>query len=198
MMDGKRIYESRNVLTFAKTTGRFGGLSNMSGDYALFVNEVYIPTVEALYQACKFPLYPSIQMEIVSQTNPMQAKTVSRHYQAFVRQDWDNVKLRVMEWCLKVKLLQNWDTFGRLLDETGDAVIVEYSTKDCVWGAMPKGDGTLEGFNALGRLLMKLRQEYVRDGESLHEVDPPAVAGMMLFNTPVGKVFSSDYYLAEL
>lgn len=170
----------------------------MSGDYALFVNEVYIPTVEALYQACKFPLYPSIQYEIISQASPMMAKAVSRSRQAYVRQDWDRLKVRIMEWCLKVKLVQNWDTFGRLLDSTGDAVIVEYSTKDCVWGAMPKGDGTLEGVNALGRLLMKLRQEYLREGKPLTEVDPPAISGMMLFDTPIGVIFSPDYYLAEL
>lgn len=198
MMENKRIYDSRNVLTFAKTTGKYGGLSNMSGDYALFVNEVYIPTVEALYQACKFPLYPSIQYEIISQASPMMAKAVSRSRQAYVRQDWDRLKVRIMEWCLKVKLVQNWDTFGRLLDSTGDAVIVEYSTKDCVWGAMPKGDGTLEGVNALGRLLMKLRQEYLREGKPLTEVDPPAISGMMLFDTPIGVIFSPDYYLAEL
>ena len=193
-----RVYDSHNVLTFSKTTGKFGGLSNMSGDYALFVNEIYIPTVEALYQACKFSLYPSIQQSIISQSNPMKAKTISRAYQSYVRQDWDVIKVHIMEWCLKVKLAQNWNTFGNLLDETGDAIIVEYSTKDHVWGAMPRGDGKLEGENILGRLLMKLRQDYLRKGIILKEVNPPMVAGMMLFNIPIGKIYSPDYYLLEL
>ena len=58
-------YYKHQVISFAKTTGKFGGLSNMAADYVLFVNEINIPNVEALYQACKFPLYPEIQRQII-------------------------------------------------------------------------------------------------------------------------------------
>ena len=64
----------------------------------------------------------------------MVAKEISRKYEKYVRDDWDNVKYKVMEWCLEVKLIQNWDTFADVLVETGNKAIVEYSTKDDTWG----------------------------------------------------------------
>ncbi|MDP2452491.1 MULTISPECIES: hypothetical protein [unclassified Kaistella] len=50
-----REYQKSNSITFAKTDGRFGGLSNMAPGYPLFINEVNIQSVEILYQACRFP-----------------------------------------------------------------------------------------------------------------------------------------------
>ena len=64
-----------------------------------------------------------------------------------------------MRWCLRVKLAQNWHKFSNLLIETGDLPIVEQSRKDDFWGAIPNTDNqTLVGCNALGRLLMELRE----------------------------------------
>ena len=120
----------------------------MSSVFPLFVNEVQVNSVEALYQACKFPLFPHIQERILCQENAMLAKRVSRQYQAYVRQDWDKVKYDVMYWCLEVKLLQNRNAFSALLKETGKKTIVEYSAKDAVWGVKSIGNGLLEGINA--------------------------------------------------
>lgn len=190
-------YNKRNVLSFAKTTGRFGGFSNMAPDFAMFVNEINVPNVEALYQACKFSLYPQIQKMILEEKNPMQCKMISRKYQSYVRQDWEMIKYAVMEWCVKVKLLQNWNTFGSLLKESGTSVIVEYSTKDNVWGAMPKGEDMLEGENALGRLLMKIRHEFVESGNKPVKITPPQITGMMLYGVPIGDVYTPEYYFDD-
>lgn len=111
-----------------------GGLSNMPSKYPMFVNEVCIPFVEALYQASKFPLHPQVQRKIVGESNAMRAKVVSRKYQNIVRADWNDIRFEVMEWCLKVKLLQNWESFGGVLRSTAGLPIVEYSTKDNIWG----------------------------------------------------------------
>jgi len=193
----QRQYNMGEVVTFAKTTGRYGGLSNMSSEYPMFVNEVCIPSVEALYQASKFPLHPQIQREIVGESNAMRAKAVSRKYQSIIRPDWNDIRFEVMEWCLKVKLLQNWESFGGVLRSTEDMPIVEYSTKDNIWGAMPDGAGHLNGVNALGRLLMKVRDEFVVGGPKMECVIPPSITGFLLFGNKVSKVYAPEYYLEE-
>lgn len=196
MVVSKRRYAMADVISFAKTTARYGGLSNMAPKYPLFVNEVLIHSSECLYQACKFPLHPQIQREIIEQRNPMVAKEISRKYEKYVRDDWDDVKYKVMEWCLEVKLIQNWDTFADVLVETGNKAIVEYSTKDDTWGAMPEGD-FLVGRNALGRLLMQVRANYLENRRQRYKLLPPDVVGFLLFGYPIGTVYGQEYYHNE-
>jgi N-glycosidase YbiA len=159
--DKRRIYIKKEVIFFRTTTGEFGPLSNMAPDYPLFANDVRIPTAEALYQACRFPDEPEIQCIIIDQISPMTAKMKSKKYRDRTREDWDSVRVNIMRWCLRLKLSQNWARFGAVLERTVDKPIVEESVKDAFWGAMPKEDGTLVGMNALGRLLMELRKEYL-------------------------------------
>lgn len=191
-----RKYNKLDVVSFAKTSAHFGELSNMAPRFPLFINEVFIYSSECLYQACKFPLYPEIQREIIEQSNPMVAKEISRKYQAYVRKDWENVKYKVMSWCLAAKLIQNWDTFSVILKETGDKTIVEYSSKDSIWGAMPEGE-YLIGQNALGRLLMQVRMDYLIEGRQHYKLQPPDVVGFLLFGYPIGVVYGIDYYRGE-
>ena len=65
-----------------------------------------------------------------------------------------------MEWCISVKLFQNWEKFSALLLMTKGKNIVEFSMKDNTWGASPAGN-LFVGTNALGRLLMKVREDYI-------------------------------------
>jgi predicted NAD-dependent protein-ADP-ribosyltransferase YbiA (DUF1768 family) len=67
-----------------------------------------------------------------------------------------------MRFCIAAKLEHNKKSFGRLLHSTVGKSIVEYSDKDKVWGALKAGD-YYEGTNALGRLLMELRESVIRD-----------------------------------
>jgi predicted NAD-dependent protein-ADP-ribosyltransferase YbiA (DUF1768 family) len=68
-----------------------------------------------------------------------------------------------MESCLRLKAAQHPKTFGRLLASTGDQVLVEESTRDSWWGAIPVNDVELEGRNVLGLLLMEIRKESTED-----------------------------------
>lgn len=192
-----RKYEQSKVITFSSTKGKFGGLSNMAPGYSLFVNEVNIPNSEALYQACRFPLFPDIQEEIISKKSPMDAKKISRKYIKYTRQDWESVKFDIMRWSLKVKLIQNNDIFSDLLKLTENKTIVEYSTKDKVWGATPINDNFLEGKNALGRLIMELRQNFIIDKNNFDYVAPLNIPAFILFNNPIGKVYSTEYNLID-
>ncbi len=158
----ERTYKYDEVCFFRKTKELFGGLSNMASGFPIKVNGIYILTSEALYQACRFPHLPDVQRKIINERSPMTAKMVGKPFRGNTRQDWDNTRVDIMYWCLRVKLAQNFITFGQLLETTCNKPIVEDSNKDPFWGAIKdkRSENYLIGVNALGRLLMKLRQEY--------------------------------------
>lgn len=184
-----RRYARGEVVVVYKTKDEFGGLSNMASGYTLLVNGVRILTTEALYQACRFPDLPEVQRLIIAQTSPMTAKMRSKPYRAQTRSDWDEIRFKVMRWCLRVKLAQNFDEFGRLLLATRDRQIVEQSRKDDYWGAKLRDDETLVGQNVLGRLLMELRERLrQQDPETLKIVEPLPIENFKLLGRPVETV----------
>ena len=184
-----RTYKRREAAVFCKTTEEFGGLSNMAGGFPLRVNGVDILTSEALYQACRFPHMPDVQRLIIDQRSPMTAKMKSKPFRSQSRKDWDSVRVRVMRWCLRVKLAQNWVTFNDLLLSTADRPIVEESRKDDFWGAFAEDDGTLIGSNVLGRLLMELREQLRKPTcEALKRVEPVPIPDFNLFGQPIQPV----------
>ncbi|MCD6327178.1 DUF1768 domain-containing protein [bacterium] len=181
-----RTYVMAECAVFRKTKERFGGLSNMAPGFPLHVNGAHILTSEALYQACRFPDRPDLQELIIRQRSPMTAKMKSKpHRKEHTRRDWDRVRVKIMRWCLRVKLAQNWNSFGALLQTTGDRPIVENSHKDRFWGAVPVDETTLEGRNTLGRLLMELREELRADAEHLRNVEPPPIPRFHLLREPI-------------
>ena len=181
-----REYRRNESAVFLKTKERHGGLSNMAGGFPLVVNDVEIRSSEALYQACRFPHMPEIQRQIIAQRSPMSAKMKGKPHRDNSRPDWDAVRVKIMRWCLQVKLAQNWDKFSELLLETGDMPIVEHSRRDDFWGAKPIDGETLVGTNALGRLLMQLR-ERVKDEprENLQYVAPLPIPEFLLYERPI-------------
>jgi ribA/ribD-fused uncharacterized protein len=195
-----RTYHKEQVCFFRKTKEQFGGLSNMAAGYPLYVNGLTIYSSEALYQACKFPYLPHLQEKVLRETSPMSAKMVTKPYQNNIRPDWDKIKVQVMYWCLRVKLAQNFAKFGLLLESTGNRPIVEESNKDPFWGAMPQktDKNMLVGINALGRLLMKLREEY--NSESRYKlliVPPPIVSDFLLRDSPITLIDVRTNFIRE-
>jgi hypothetical protein len=142
---------------------------------------------------------PEVQHLIIDQGSPMAAKMRSKPYRKQSRADWDAVRVKVMRWCLRVKLAQNWSSFGTLLKATGDRAIVEESVKDDFWGAHPLENGALVGANVLGRLLMELRQQLLGPhGASLRHVAPPDVPTFLLYSEPIRPLGSVDVDNTEL
>lgn len=176
-----RTYDRTGSIVFRRTTEEFGGLSNMARGFPLEINGVRIPTSEALYQACRFPHRSEIQRLIVSQVSPMTAKMKSKRYRYDSRPDWHQVRVKIMRWCLRVKLAQNWVSFSRLLLATADHAIIEESRKDDFWGAKPIDERTLVGMNVLGRLLMELREEARSNKGAFLRVEPLLIPSF-LFN----------------
>lgn len=185
-----RTYHPAESAVFLKTNERFGGLSNMAPGFPIVLNGVRIRTSEALYQACRFPRRPDVQRQIIDDPSPMTAKMRSKPFRSDTRPDWDAVRVKIMRWCLRVKLAQNWQTFGKLLLSTADMPIVEKKVrrKD-FWGATEQPDGTLVGMNVLGRLLMELREQLKGDeAESLRFIEPLAIPDFLLFGEPIEAV----------
>ncbi|HEY1607599.1 MAG TPA: NADAR family protein [Allosphingosinicella sp.] len=180
-----RTYRRTDVASFRKTNERFGGLSNMAPGFPITILDVRILTAEALYQACRFPHLPEVQRLIIAQTSPMTAKMRAKPHRNDSRSDWDAVRVPIMKWCLRVKLLQHWDKFGELLLETGDRAIVEDSRKDDFWGAMPDEEGALHGRNVLGRLLMEIREKLRDDPESVKWAMPVPIPNFLLLTREI-------------
>lgn len=186
-----RTYSRMDVVVFYKTKDSFGGLSNMASGYPLIIHGVRVPTSEALYQACRYPHLPDVQKEIIGQHSPMTAKMKSKPHRKDSRPDWDEVRYKVMRWCLRVKLAQHYKEFGRLLLATRDRPIVEQSRKDDYWGAkvVDEVGETLVGQNILGRLLMELREVLKTDADEALKVVPPlSIPDFLLLDKPIGEV----------
>ena len=180
-------YRRSGSVVFLKTDGTYGGFSNMCGGFPLSVNGIGIRNSESLYQSCRFPDYPEVQRLIIDQTSPLLSKNVSKpHRKDKTRSDWEEVQVEVMWWCLRVKLLQNWDEFGGLLWMSGQRPIVEESRKDTFWGTKSMEEGVLVGSNVLGKLLMELRHRYLTDKESLRVVGPPKIRNFRLMGEEIG------------
>jgi N-glycosidase YbiA len=183
------VYQREDCVIFHKTRETFGGLSNMASGYPLQVAGVAIPSSEALYQACRFPHLPEVQRAIVQQSSPMTAKMKSKPFRKQSRDDWEEIKVAVMKWCLKVKLIQHWDRFSELLLSTATKPIVEQSRRDAYWGAILQAHGeTLIGSNVLGRLLMDLRERSRKTPEEFSILLPLPLSNFVILGHPIGSI----------
>jgi len=174
-------------IVFCRTKEVWGGLSNMAGGFPLCVNGIEVLTTEALYQAMRFPNHPDIQALIIEQRSPMAAKMVGKPYRkTHNRPDWSDVRVDIMRWCLRVKLVQN-EAFRKLLIDTEWRDIIEQSHRDRYWGAVAEDCDILRGGNMIGRLLMELH-------EDLHESGLPSVVmpldlpDFVLYDEEIGPV----------
>ncbi len=157
-----KIYKASECCVFRKTKEGYGALSNMAAGFPLRINGISVKSTEALYQVCRFPHMPEVQERILYEKSPMTAKMVGKPFREMTRPDWEEERVKIMRWCLRVKLAQNFWSFGKVLECTFNKQIVEESSKDPFWGAIPDKyeKDCLKGVNALGRLLMELRQTY--------------------------------------
>ena len=184
-------WTTEGAVTFRKTGDPYGFLSNMAPGFPLIVNDMMWRTSEALYQACRFPSSPELQEVIRSQASPMAAKMVTKPHRARDgRADWDNVRVDVMLWVLRIKALQHPGFLADLAD-TGDRTIIEDSHNDRSWGAVfSEEQGVFIGENQLGRLLMTVRDE--AGNLSRTGVVTPPGCRVVLLGQSVNEIHQSD------
>lgn len=183
MGESIRKYKKGECITFKSTKGHYGALSNMAPNYPLFINGVQLKTSEALYQALRFPDYPEIQVEIIKLPSPISAKKFARKHIHKTRTDWNKHRFKIMKMCLEIKLFQNYNIFSKVLLATKNLPIVEYTDKDKIWGATLEDDLYI-GTNALGRLLMELREK-VRNNE--FELSIPEIGNLRFLDKIIDK-----------
>ena len=155
-MTDKALLMAHNIpmIKFYDPTDDYGFLSNFYiysfwGTTFLDFNEkVFIAkSGEHLYQSSKFTDV-NIRNEILNASSPREAFDLSRKYAAFVRSDWDNIKLQAMRHVLICKFRDG--TLRKKLLATGNTILAEESESDKYWG-LPA--------NNLGKILMEIRAE---------------------------------------
>ena len=110
-------------------------------------------TSEHAYQAAKFN-DEKIVKEIRESISAHDSKKTAHKYRDLVREDWDDIKLKIMEKIIEAKLAQH-SFIQKRLKETKNREIIEDSSKDSFWGWGPDKKGE----NHLGKIWMKLRDE---------------------------------------
>jgi len=123
----------------------------------IIYEDITYPTTEAAYQAAK-TLNVLERREVAAAATPGLAKKMGRKLK--MRMDWEDVKISVMEQCLRLKFA-NPELKKKLLD-TGEEYLVEGN----YWGDVFWGVCNGKGENHLGILLMKLREEYKNSAQS--------------------------------
>ena len=118
-------------------------------------NGYLFSSVEEAYQAASFMGSDEELVEKIKKSHSAdEAQRISYANRDKRREDWDDVKISIMEELLRLKIEQNPYVKKKLL-QTGDYMIVEDSPKDDFWGWGPNRNGQ----NNLGKLWMKLRGE---------------------------------------
>jgi ribA/ribD-fused uncharacterized protein len=183
-------YVRSKSAVFRYTTDKFGGLSNMAAGYQLIVNGVHYRTSEHLYQCFRFPDYLKAQRATLAHNSPLRAKMAGKPYrEQHCRADWDQIRVDVMRFCLRVKLAQHRERFGTLLLSTGKRPIVEESWRKDFWAAKAVNAKQLEGENNLGIQLVALREEFraLKPTDS-YVVKPLPIPNFTLMGKPVKTV----------
>lgn len=158
---GDQVYPIEQSVFFHKKKDSHWILSNMAS-CPLEVDGIQFKSSEHLFQTLKFATPASITAVYQSKSPKMTAK----HWQkvgGHRREDWGEIILDVMKFCLQQKYEQCL-AFREELDSTQGYNIVELqdrksdkaSSRANAWGVKSKGQN-YEGANLMGRLLMELR-----------------------------------------
>lgn len=158
-------------------------------------------TLEHDYQASKFINHESIAHRILACSSPGQAKRIAQEYKAYIRSDWQNVSIGVMQKLLRTKfnLSTNPDLAQKLIDTYPHYLCEGNHWHDNFWGdchcSRPLCRGN--GHNHLGKLLMLVRDELIegqgpigiiRSLLSLHNEDIDRLKAGIGTNTDRGRI----------
>ena len=138
----------KQVINSFKNEYRF--LSNFAFALVEFDGCLY-PTVEHAYQAAKTENMEDRRVMCGLHT-PGDAKRFGKFLK--IRDDWESVKLGIMEELVRCKFF-NDSRLAQMLLLTGDAELIEGN----YWGDVFWGVCRGRGNNHLGRILMKVRKE---------------------------------------
>jgi ribA/ribD-fused uncharacterized protein len=136
--------------------GKYAFLSNYYEVNIIITYEkkkYYFTDVETAFQAMKNPKYIKRFTEL--KNSPNEAKKLGKTVpmDTDMLNDWKNERRFVtMASLLHIKF-QNESLMKKLLNTNDEEIVEDNTWNDCIWG---KCNG--KGFNALGKLLMKIRE----------------------------------------
>lgn len=147
----------QNMIT--RFRGEYQFLSNFYPVGITYENAVY-PTVEHAFQAAKC-VKESDREKIRNTQKPGGAKRIGRRVE--LRSDWENKKVSIMEQLLRNKFEST--RMKKLLKDTDRKQIIEKNKwHDNFWGTCDcRSHKDKVGKNVLGKLLMKIRDEILKE-----------------------------------
>jgi ribA/ribD-fused uncharacterized protein len=150
-----------------ESKGDYRHFSNMS-EHKITIDDVEYKTVEHYFQAMKAREFEDTEMyqKILKIKTPKAAKAIGQKIANFKPEVWDKRKDELMEKGVRTKFVQH-PTLRKQLLETGDKTIGEANPRDTYWGIgtsmnleKAKIPSKWRGKNMMGKLLMKLREEF--------------------------------------
>ena len=153
-----------SFITFWKPNEDNGYLSNWYPCEFQYHNIIFKSSEQA-FMYMKAELFGDEQSmkELINTSDPKLCKEIGRSVFPFDGSMWDRQKEHLMIDVNRYKFQQN-PKLAKMLLATGDAILVEASPYDQVWGAgmtaqQINDPQTLCGKNLLGKALMKVREE---------------------------------------
>jgi len=116
----------------------------------------YWPSVEHYFQAMKFEDM-EYREKIRKAHSPHKAKQLGWTRKVRIRKNWDSIRDEVMLHALREKFAN--PQMREVLLRTGKRELIENSPYDAYWGIGRNRDGK----NRLGKLLMRVREEKMRN-----------------------------------
>lgn len=152
----------KEIIGFWKPADRNGFLSQWY-KCSFKDSERYYNCAEQYMMAQKAILFKNYDVlsEIMKETNPANIKKLGRKIKNFDEATWDSKKFEIVCEGNRLKFFQN-PTLGKQLLGTLDAILVEASPYDHIWGIGTENymdENAWDGENLLGQALMVVREE---------------------------------------
>lgn len=147
------VYKFFKPIYFNNTSklGIISGFSNFSSHSVNILNLGIFPTSEAAIQVHKNLNNLHYINSQKNSSSPLMSKYMGK--QVILRKDWDEVKNKITENVIKLKLQQNESISSKIIN-TGLRPLIEYKEKN-----ENENDFTIKNNNELGKILMKIRDE---------------------------------------
>ena len=147
--------------------GEWRNFSNMS-DHKITINDEEFKTVEHFFQAQKAKVFKDDEMytKIQKAKTSKAAKALGQKVKDFNQDVWESKRDEIMKEGVRAKFVQHPNLRKQLVD-TDDRMIGEANPRDMYWGigtsmyqVKSKSPSKWRGQNKMGRLLMKMRDEF--------------------------------------
>lgn len=153
--NGKAVENIKSAKPIKEFRGAYNFLSNFFPGVPFVWDNRRYNSAEAAFQSAK-TTDPATR-DAISRMDANNARSLGRNLK--VRDNWEDIKLETMKSILHAKFLQNPELRDKLA-ATKNAQLIEGNTwGDTYWGVDAK---TGKGENHLGKLLMELREEIVK------------------------------------